>query len=42
MQNTPFMNFWNTLNQVLRSRGLPDLLYGDAKGYWNDYKGWGA
>lgn len=29
--NSPFMNFWQELNQVLCKHGLPDMLYGSAR-----------
>ena len=31
-----FMQFWKTINDVLRSHGLPEMLFGEARGYWLD------
>lgn len=35
-----FMTFWKTLNSVLKSHGLPEMLYGEARDWWKDYRGW--
>jgi hypothetical protein len=35
---TAFMRFWAAANAILKSRGLPEMLFGEAKGYWNDYR----
>jgi hypothetical protein len=32
-----FMNFWKTINSILRSRGQDELLYGDARAWWAEY-----
>jgi hypothetical protein len=32
-----FMAFWKTLNEFARSHGLPDVLYGEARGWFNQY-----
>jgi len=34
---TDFMHFWNIVNQILRSRGLPDMLYGEARDYFAEF-----
>ncbi len=39
MTTTPFLQFWNTINQVLKSRGLPEMLYGEARDWWRDHQG---
>jgi hypothetical protein len=31
-----FMQFWAAVNSLLRSHGLPEMLYGEARGYWQD------
>lgn len=41
-QPTTFLTFWKTLNDVLRSRGQPEMLYGEARGWFADYRGWAA
>ena len=38
---SPFMAFWQSMNAVLKSRGLPDMLYGEARGFWEDHEGSG-
>ncbi|MBR1122078.1 hypothetical protein JQ628_11180 [Bradyrhizobium lablabi] len=35
---TDFMSFWETLNGLLKSRGLPELGYSEARGYYADYR----
>ncbi len=37
---TPFLKFWNTVNEVLKSHGLPEMLYGEARGWWQQHCGW--
>jgi len=32
-----FMNWWRSVNDVLRSRGQPDMLYGDARDFFADF-----
>ena len=34
------MRFWKTLNALLRSRQLPELDYGEARGWYEQYRGW--
>ena len=29
-----FMRFWNVVNQILRSRNLSDMRYGEARDYF--------
>ncbi len=33
-EGSPFMNFWKLLNDLMRSREQPELLYGEAKDWW--------
>lgn len=28
---TPFMKFWKVTNDILKSHGLPQMLYGEAR-----------
>lgn len=37
---TPFLKFWNTMNQILQSHGLPEMLYGEARDWWQQHVGW--
>ena len=37
--STPFMNWWKLTNQILRDHGLPEMRYGEARGYYNEL-GW--
>ena len=41
-KQTEFLTFWKTLNDVLRARDLPEMLYGEARGWFADYRGWSA
>jgi hypothetical protein len=34
---TQFVQFWKLINDILRSRGLPDMLYGEARDWWNHH-----
>ncbi len=36
METITFMQWWKSVNAVLRSRGQEALLYGEARGFWND------
>ena len=38
MKSTEFMNFWKTMNDLLKSRGLPEMCFGEARGYYADYR----
>ena len=33
--DTQFMRFWSTTNQILRSREQPEMLYSEARSWWN-------
>jgi hypothetical protein len=33
-----FMTFWKTTNEILKARGLPEMLYGEASGFWRGRK----
>lgn len=33
-----FMTFWKTLNAFAKSHGLPEVLYGEARGYYREYR----
>jgi hypothetical protein len=33
---TPFMAFWKSVNDILRSRELPEMFYGEARDWWDD------
>jgi hypothetical protein len=35
---TDFLKFWRTVNALLATRGLPELNYGEARGYYNEYQ----
>ena len=37
-----FMDFWKTTNEILFSRGLPEMLYGEARDYWKQLTAWSA
>ncbi len=37
--DTPFMKFWKTMNALLRSRGLEEMKFGEAHGWWQDHNG---
>ncbi len=43
-RSTPFLHFWKTLNEILKSRDGPEMLYGEAHDWWEQYrhapKGW--
>jgi hypothetical protein len=32
-----FMLWWKSVNNVLASRGYPEMLYGDARDFYEDY-----
>ena len=34
-----FMRWWKSVNDVLKAHGQPDLLYGDARAYYNQHFG---
>ena len=36
---TPFIRFWNTVNQILRSHDLPEMHYGEARDWWQQHQG---
>ena len=36
--DTPFLKFWKTTNDILRSRGQPDMLFGEARGWWKQHQ----
>lgn len=36
MRRIGFMMFWRTVNEILKGRGLPEMLYGEAHRYWVD------
>lgn len=38
-RDSPFMEFWKLLNDLMRSQGQPELLYGEARGWWAQYQG---
>jgi hypothetical protein len=31
-----FMNWWKLTNRILVDRGLPEMLYGEARGYYSE------
>jgi hypothetical protein len=33
-----FMQWWLTINQILASRGVSEMLYGEAKHYWRELR----
>lgn len=37
--DSPFMRFWKLLNDIMRSREQPELLYGEAKDWWAQHEG---
>lgn len=38
---TPFMRFWEAVNAILRSRGQPEMLYGEARDWYAErMDGW--
>ncbi len=37
-RDSPFMSFWKLLNDLMRSREQPELLYGEAKGWWAEHQ----
>lgn len=39
MRLSDFMNWWKTTNDILVSFGSPPLSFGDAKDYYQQYKG---
>lgn len=36
MLRVSFMEWWRITNRLLKSRGEDELLYGEARGWWND------
>lgn len=38
MTPSPFMRFWKTTNDILRSRNLPEMLYGEARDWWKQHQ----
>ena len=36
--DTAFMQFWKTINGILKSRGLPEMLYGEARGWFDQHQ----
>lgn len=44
MQTTAFMRFWKTVNDILKSHSLPEMRYGEARGWWSQHQGqeWAA
>ena len=35
-----FMAFWKTVNAILKSHSLPEMLYGEARDWWAQCEGW--
>ncbi len=35
-RDTPFLRFWYGVNLILKDRGLPEMLYGEAKDWWQE------
>lgn len=35
MEQTPFIKFWDALNERLRAQRLPELLFGEAHLLWH-------
>ena len=35
-KGSEFMRFWKTINDVLKSRNLPDMLYGEARDWYHE------
>ena len=31
-----FLLFWKSVNDILRSRSLPEMLYGEARDWYNE------
>ena len=38
-KSTPFMRFWKTTNDVLKSRGVPEMFYGEARDTFEQFTG---
>lgn len=36
--STRFMVFWKTVNDILKAHGQSELLYSEARGWWNDHQ----
>ena len=36
-----FMRFWKSVNDILKSRNLPDMLYGEARDWYNEQRYFG-
>lgn len=34
-----FLTFWKIANDILAARGQSEMLYGEARGYYNDATG---
>ena len=41
-KGTDFMRFWKTVNDILASYGQPQMLYGQARLWWQQHQGWGG
>lgn len=39
---SPFMKFWKISNDILRSRQQHEMLYGEARNYWDELMNWKA
>jgi hypothetical protein len=37
IKTTTFMKFWKPMNDLLRSHGLPEMNFGEARGWWQDH-----
>ena len=37
-KGSEFMRFWKTVNDILKSRNLPEMLYGEAKDWHNEHR----
>jgi hypothetical protein len=35
-----FIEFWAAINAILKSRGLPEMLYGEARDWYREQRGW--
>lgn len=35
---SPFQKFWQTVNAILKSRGQPEMLFGEARDWWKEHQ----
>jgi len=38
MKKTPFLHWWKTTNDILRSRGLPEMFFGEAWAWYAEHR----